>query len=160
LRVGIGYDIHPLVPGRPLVLGGVTIPFEKGLEGHSDGDALLHAVSDALLGAISKGDIGVHFPDTDPSLEGVSSRKLIEKALTLVKREGFELENIDTVVVAGRPAMGPHRERIRTSLAEITDLSPDRIGLKAKSNQGLEVTGKGEAIAVHAVVLLKERGEK
>ena len=160
MRVGIGYDIHLLVSGRPLVLGGVSIPFEKGLEGHSDGDALLHAVTDALLGAISKGDIGVHFPDTDPSLEGVSSRRFVERSLALVEEEGFEIENLDTVIVAGRPAMGPHRDRIRVSLAEMTDLPVERIGVKAKSNQGLGVTGQGEAIAVHAVVLLKEKGAK
>ena len=157
MRVGIGYDIHPLVAGKECVLGGVVIPFDKGLEGHSDGDALLHAISDALLGAISKGDIGDHFPDSNPQIKGISSRKIIRKALSLMKEEGWRLVNLDTVIVASKPELAPYREKIRDSIAAITRLSEDRIGIKAKSNQGFEATGRGEAIAVHAAVLLKRR---
>jgi 2-C-methyl-D-erythritol 4-phosphate cytidylyltransferase/2-C-methyl-D-erythritol 2,4-cyclodiphosphate synthase len=159
LRVGSGYDLHRLVEGRPLVLGGVTIPSERGLAGHSDADALAHAVTDAILGAASLGDIGQHFPDTDPRWEGASSLDLLARAAAMAGERGFSVVNVDATVVAERPKLGPHRAAITESLGRALHLEPGAVSVKAKTNEGVDAAGRGEAIAVHAVVLLQKRVE-
>jgi len=155
MRVGLGYDIHPLAPGRPLRLGGVDIPSPIGLLGHSDGDALLHAVCDALLGAAALGDIGEHFPDTDPAFEGADSARLLASVLEKVRAAGFAPVNLDATVVAHQPRLGPHKAAIRQRLAALLDLGLDRVNVKAKTNNGLDAVGEGRAIAAHAVVLIE-----
>lgn len=156
LRVGSGYDLHRLVEGRPLVLGGVTIPFERGLAGHSDADVLAHAVTDAILGGAALGDIGQHFPDTDPRWKGASSLDLLVRVATLARERGFRVVNVDATVVAERPKLGPYRDAITTRLAEALCLPRDAVSVKAKTNEGVDATGRGEAMAVHAVVLLQQ----
>jgi 2-C-methyl-D-erythritol 2,4-cyclodiphosphate synthase len=157
MRIGIGYDIHRLVPDRPLRLGGVEIPSPRGLLGHSDGDALLHALCDALLGAAGLGDIGDHFPDTDPATRGIDSARLLAIVLERVRAAGFAVHNVDTNIIAQQPRLGPHKEAIRRRLAELLALDPARVSVKAKTNEGLDAVGRGEAIAAQAVVLLEER---
>ncbi len=154
-RIGIGYDIHRLVEGRKLFLGGVDIPYIKGLLGHSDGDALLHAICDALLGALSSGDIGSHFPDTDPKYQGVSSRVLLEEVVELVKGRKFSINNIDTVVIAQEPVLAPFKEKISQNIAQILNISKDCVSVKAKTNEGLGELGEKLAIACYAVVSLE-----
>lgn len=158
-RVGIGYDIHRLVSGRPLVLGGVEIPFAKGLEGHSDGDALLHAITDAVLGAAALPDIGHYFPPSDPRFKGISSRVMLEKAVSEAARAGYAVGNVDGVVIAEAPKIGPHRETIRQLIAACLQISIDRVQVKGKTNEGLDAIGRGEAIAAHAVVLLNRASD-
>ncbi len=153
-RIGIGYDIHRLVEGRPLVLGGVTVPFEKGLAGHSDGDALLHAVSDALLGAAALGDIGRHFPDADPAFAGAESAKLLEAVVGLVAREGWRPVNVDANIVAQEPKMAPHIEAMRDRLSALLALPLDAVSVKARTNEEMDSVGRGEAIVCQAIVLL------
>ncbi len=153
-RIGIGYDIHRLVEGRKLVLGGVEISFEKGLLGHSDSDVLTHAICDALLGAAALGDIGAHFPDSDPKWAGVSSLKFLERAVELVTQEGYRVANIDATVIAECPKLRPHIQAIRESLASVLRIEVDQINIKAKTNEGLESVGRGEAMAAQAVALL------
>ena len=153
-RVGIGYDIHRLAEGRRLVLGGVEIPYEKGLLGHSDSDVLIHAVCDALLGAAAIGDIGTHFPDSDPQWSGASSLEFASKVVELLAQEGWGVTNVDSTIMAERPKIGPYREKIRQSLASVLRLSVDRVSVKAKTNEGLDSLGRNEAIAAHAVVLI------
>lgn len=153
-RVGQGYDVHALVPGRKLILGGVEIPFEKGLQGHSDGDALLHAITDALLGAAALRDIGSHFPDTDPHYKGADSRVLLRAAVALVREKGWELVNVDTTLIAQRPHLGVHIPAICAALAEDLGLSPDCVNVKAKTNEKLGYLGRNEAIEAQAIVLL------
>lgn len=153
-RIGNGYDIHELVPGRKLILGGVHIPFERGLLGHSDGDALLHAISDAMLGALSLGDIGRHFPDTDPSFKGADSLILLKKVYDLIKSKGFSVVNIDTNIVAERPKMLPHVENMKNKISEALNIEKDCVSVKARTNEGLDSIGEGRAIAVYASVLL------
>ena len=153
-RVGIGFDVHRLVHGRPLMLGGLQIESPIGLEGHSDGDVLLHAVTDALLGACGESDIGDFFPSNDPKWKGASSDEFLEKALAKVKKAGLVLNNVDTILVAERPHLGAWKEGIRSNLAGLLDLPIDRVCVKAKTNEGLGPVGKGEAIEAHAVVLL------
>jgi 2-C-methyl-D-erythritol 4-phosphate cytidylyltransferase / 2-C-methyl-D-erythritol 2,4-cyclodiphosphate synthase len=155
VRIGSGYDLHRLVDGRPLILGGVTIPFERGLAGHSDADALCHAVTDAILGAASQGDIGRHFPDTDGRWRGASSIDLLRRAAAIVGQAGYRVVNVDATVVAERPRLGAHRDGIVASLAAALGLSPSAVSVKAKTNEGVDATGRGEAIAVHAVALLQ-----
>ncbi|HSK10018.1 MAG TPA: 2-C-methyl-D-erythritol 4-phosphate cytidylyltransferase [Vicinamibacterales bacterium] len=155
VRVGFGYDLHRLVDGRPLILGGLAIPFEKGLAGHSDADVVCHAVTDALLGAAAAGDIGLHFPDTDARWAGARSVDLLRAVVALVGERGFRPVNADVTVVAERPKLGPHRDGIVASLAAVLALPPDAVSLKAKTNEGVDATGRGEAMAAHAVVLLE-----
>jgi 2-C-methyl-D-erythritol 2,4-cyclodiphosphate synthase len=154
-RVGVGYDLHRLVDGRPLILGGVTIPFERGLLGHSDADAICHAVTDAVLGAAGAGDIGRHFPDTDPQWKDASSIDLLRRAAAIVRDGGLEAGNVDVVVIAERPKLTPHCDAIRANIAEALGISVDRVSVKGKTNEGVGELGRGEAIAVHAVALLR-----
>lgn len=151
-RIGIGYDIHRLVDERKLFIGGVEIPYTKGLLGHSDGDVLLHAICDALLGAISEGDIGEHFPDTDPEYYGVSSQELLKVVDDLVKNKGFAVNNIDTVIIAQEPKLSPFRKEIQQSIAGILNIGKDSVNIKAKTAEGLGEIGRKEAIACYAVV--------
>ena len=156
-RIGTGYDIHRLVEGRPLVLGGVEIPFEKGLLGHSDSDVLVHAVADALLGAAALGDIGTHFPDTDPRYSGASSLELLARVVELIEEKGFSVANLDSVILAERPRLAPHIPDIRRQLASALKIDIERISVKAKTNEGLDAIGRGEAMAAQAVALLSKK---
>ena len=155
LRIGNGYDLHRLVTGRPLILGGVTIPFEKGLDGHSDADVVCHAVTDAILGAASAGDIGRHFPDTDPAWKGADSIDLLKRAVAIVREAGYGIANVDVVVIAQRPKLSPHVEAMRASLACALGIGMDQVSVKGKTNEGVDAMGAGEAIAVHAVALIQ-----
>ena len=157
-RIGTGYDLHRLVEGRPLILGGVTVPAEKGLAGHSDADVLAHAITDAVLGAVARGDIGRHFPDTDPQWKGASSMAMLAHAVTLAGEAGFDIVNVDAVVIAEHPKLAPHLEAIRASLAAVLGIETARVSVKGKTNEGVDAIGRGEAMAVHAVVLVAERG--
>ena len=154
-RVGIGYDAHRLVPGRPLVIGGVTIPHDTGPAGHSDADVLLHAIIDALLGAAALGTIGEHFPDDDPQYEGVSSLELLSMTAALVEDHGRTIVNVDSVVIAERPRLQPHLARMAALIAETLGLDQDLVGVKATSPEGLGALGRQEGIAAQAVVLLE-----
>lgn len=154
-RIGIGYDIHRLVEGRPLVLGGVAIPHDKGLLGHSDGDGLLHAIADAMLGAAALGDIGRHFPDTDPKYRGSDSAKLLSLTAALIKEKGFSPVNVDANIIAEKPKMMPHIEKMREQIAGLLNLPVDAVSIKARTNEGCGEIGHGEAIATQAIVLLK-----
>jgi len=153
-RCGVGYDLHRLAEGRELVLGGIRVPFDKGPLGHSDGDVLAHAICDALLGAAGLGDIGLHFPDTDPKWKGVSSLLFLEHAGKLLRAQRFSLEHIDAVVIAERPKLAPYFEKMREALARALDVPPGKVHLKAKTNEGVDAVGKGEAIAAYAVATL------
>ncbi len=153
-RIGIGYDLHRLEPGRKLILGGVELAAKRGPVGHSDGDALAHAICDALLGAAGLGDIGTHFPDTDPKWKGVSSLLFLERTGTLLAERGFHVAWIDAVVIAERPKLGPHFPSMRQALARALGIPHERINLKAKTNEGLGELGRGEAIAAQAVAAL------
>jgi 2-C-methyl-D-erythritol 2,4-cyclodiphosphate synthase len=153
-RIGTGYDIHRLEIGRPLILGGIEIPFEKGLLGHSDADAISHAVCDALLGAAALGDIGEHFPDTDQKYKGVSSLKFLERALELLTEHKYQISNIDITVCAEKPKLGKWKSIIKEKLAETLKISITQINIKGKTNEGLDSIGRGEAIAVWASALI------
>lgn len=153
-RIGTGYDIHPLVEGRRLILGGVEIPYEKGLLGHSDSDALTHAVCDALLGAAALGDIGRHFPDSNPRWRGASSLDLLKRVVELIAKRGYRVSNIDAVIVAERPRLAPFIEEMRSRLAGVLEIDMEQVSVKAKTNEGLDSIGRGEAMAAHAVALL------
>ncbi|MFZ4640159.1 MAG: 2-C-methyl-D-erythritol 2,4-cyclodiphosphate synthase [Nodosilinea sp.] len=154
LRIGNGYDIHCLVRGRPLILGGVTIPHDRGLDGHSDADVLTHAVMDALLGALSLGDIGLYFPPGDPQWAGADSLKLLAQVRAMVEQRGWQVGNVDTVIVAEQPKLKPHIAAMRSRLAEVLQVDADQVGIKATTNEGLGPVGRQEGIAVYAVVLL------
>ncbi|GBC77934.1 2-C-methyl-D-erythritol 2,4-cyclodiphosphate synthase [bacterium HR08] len=154
-RVGMGYDLHRLVEGRRLVLGGIEIPFAKGLAGHSDADVVLHSICDALLGAAALGDLGRHFPDTDPRSAGISSARLLEAVLAEITRRGFEIENVDVTIVAEAPRLAPLLGAMRERVAELLRISSDRVSIKAKTNEGVGAIGRGEAIAAYAVCLLR-----
>ena len=156
IRIGNGYDLHRIVPGRPLVLGGVTIPFDKGLAGHSDADAVCHAVTDAILGAVGAGDIGRHFPDTDAAWKDADSLNLLSRACEVVRSKGFAVGNVDVVVIAERPKMSSHTDAMRANLARALQISIEQVSVKGKTNEGVGATGAGEAIAVHAVALVRE----
>jgi 2-C-methyl-D-erythritol 2,4-cyclodiphosphate synthase len=158
-RVGVGYDLHRLVEGRPLVLGGVTVPSERGALGHSDADVICHAVTDALLGAARAGDIGQHYPDTDPRWKGASSIMLLTEVAGLVRGRGLAIENVDVVVILERPKIGPHRDAIQSRLAQALGIDESRVSVKAKTNEGVDAVGRGEAIAAHAVALLTRRAD-
>ena len=154
MRIGHGYDVHKLVEGRDLIIGGVKIPHEKGLLGHSDADVLLHAISDALLGAAALGDIGKLFPDNDPSYEGADSLVLLEKVCQRVREAGFEIENIDSTVLAQAPKLRPHIDLMRERIASATGIAVNAVSVKATTEEGLGFTGAKEGIAAHAVCLL------
>ncbi len=161
MRVGMGYDVHKLTEGRDLILGGVKIPWEKGLLGHSDADVLVHAVMDALLGAAALGDIGQHFPDTDPAYKGISSLKLLEQVTALLAKEGYEVGNIDATIIAQKPKMAPHIQEMRVNMAKAMGIQEQRLNIKATTEEGLGFTGRGEGIASQAVCLLhKTTGTK
>ena len=156
MRVGMGYDVHRLTEGRDLILGGVKIPYEKGLLGHSDADVLIHAVMDALLGAAALGDIGRHFPDTDPMYKGISSIRLLEHVGRLLEEERYLVENIDATIIAQRPKMLPHIESMRKNIAETWGISVDQVNITATTEEGLGCTGTGEGISSQAVCLLEK----
>lgn len=155
MRVGLGYDIHRLVAGRKLVLGGVTIPFEKGLIGHSDADVLVHAACDALLGAANLGDIGMHYPDTDPRFKEISSIKLLEKTHRMIKDNGFNIMNIDSIIFAEMPKIFPFRDAMRKNIALAIEIDPDCVNVKATTTEGLGIIGKGEGIGAMCVALIE-----
>ena len=155
MRVGIGYDIHQLVSGRKLILGGVEIPHDVGSKGHSDGDALLHAVTDALLGAAGLGDIGEYFPDNDPEWKDADSGELLKEAYKIVRRRGWEVENIDCNIIAQAPKLKPYKSQMEARIAGLLEIETRRVNVKAKTNEGLDAVGRNEAIATQAVVLLK-----
>ena len=154
IRIGHGYDVHRLVPNRPLILGGVPIPFEKGLLGHSDADVLLHAICDSLLGALALGDIGKHFPDTDDAYQNIDSRLLLARSAMLIREKGWQIGNIDATVIAQAPRLSPFIEEMRTTIANVLHLPLDAISVKATTEEHLGFTGEGLGIAAHAVCLL------
>lgn len=156
-RVGHGYDVHRLVAGRPLRLAGVEIPFERGLLGHSDGDAVLHALCDAVLGALGTGDIGTHFPDDDPRFAGADSALFVAEVVRLARQRGYDVANVDVTISAERPRLAPHNAAMRARLAALLGVEVERVNLKAKTNEGLDAIGRGEAIAATVVALLAER---
>lgn len=160
MRVGFGYDVHRLVKGRPLVLGGIEIPFEKGLLGHSDADVLLHAVCDALLGAACLGDIGLHFPDSDPNYKGVASTMLLAETRKIIRQKGFIIINIDATLVAEAPKIAPYRDQMVTSIAEILGIGKDQVSVKATTTEGLGITGRGEGMAAMCTASLEDKGRK
>ena len=155
MRIGMGYDVHRLVEDRDLILGGVRIPYEKGLLGHSDADVLLHAIMDALLGAAALGDIGKHFPDTDPAYKGASSLKLLEHVGDLIGQELYVISNIDATIIAQRPKMAPHIEEMRENVAKVLHLEVSQVNIKATTEEGLGFTGSGEGIAAQAAACLE-----
>ena len=154
MRVGTGYDVHRLVEGRDLILGGVTIPFEKGLQGHSDADVIVHAIMDALLGAAALGDIGQHFPDTDPAYEGCSSIMLLEKVGQILEEHNYMIENIDSTIIAQRPKLMPYLTQMRQNVADALGLELDQVSIKATTEEKLGFTGSGEGISAQAICCL------
>lgn len=156
IRIGQGFDVHQLTKGRPLIIGGVTIPYEMGLLGHSDADVLLHAVTDACLGAIGAGDIGKHFPDYDPAFKNADSAKLLEHVWNLVKEQGYELMNADCTIIAQKPKMAPYIDQMKIRIAELLEAAPEQINVKATTTEQLGFTGREEGIAAQAVILLKK----
>lgn len=159
MRIGQGYDVHRLTEGHKLILGGVEIPYEKGLLGHSDADVLVHAVMDALLGAAALGDIGQHFPDTDPAYKGISSIELLGKVGALLEEKGYVIENIDATIIAQRPKLASYRPQMAENIAEALHLDPSRVSVKATTEEGLGFTGSGEGIASQAITLLTETAD-
>jgi 2-C-methyl-D-erythritol 2,4-cyclodiphosphate synthase len=155
MRIGIGYDVHRLVEGRKLILGGVTIPFKKGLLGHSDADVLIHAVCDALLGAAGLGDIGLHFPDTDPKLKGISSMIILSETYNLLKGKGFTVINLDSTIMAEVPKITPFRETIQKNIARTIEIEPECVNVKATTLETLGMMGKGEGIAALCIALIE-----
>jgi 2-C-methyl-D-erythritol 2,4-cyclodiphosphate synthase len=156
-RVGFGVDVHRLVEGRELILGGISIPSSLGLDGHSDADVLLHAICDALLGAASLGDIGKHFPDTDPLFKDASSLSLLERVGAILERHGFQVVNIDSTVLLERPKIAPHAQAMRLAIARALGIQLDQISIKATTNEGLGEIGRGEGAAAYAVALVSSR---
>ena len=154
MRVGLGYDVHKLTEGRDLILGGVKIPYEKGLLGHSDADVVVHAIMDALLGAAALGDIGQHFPDTDPRYEGISSIALLEQVGKLLEEHNYVIENIDATIIAQRPKMMPHLPAMRENVAKALGIETNQVSIKATTEEGLGFTGSGEGISAQAICLL------
>ena len=157
MRIGHGYDVHRLVEGRKLILGGVEIPYEKGLLGHSDADVLLHAISDALLGAAAMGDIGQHFPDNDERYHGIDSRELLRAVRAMISEHGYQVGNLDCTILAQRPKLSPHILKMRENIAADLGAALEQISVKATTEEGLGFTGEGAGIAAHAVVLLLEK---
>ncbi|MDT3699891.1 MAG: 2-C-methyl-D-erythritol 2,4-cyclodiphosphate synthase [Thermincola sp.] len=156
MRFGIGYDVHRLVEGREMILGGVAIPYEKGLEGHSDADVLIHAIMDALLGAAALGDIGRHFPDSDPRYKGISSLLLLKRVQESVREAGFKINNIDSIIVAQKPKLAPFINQMGSNIAEALMVPEGLVNVKATTTEGLGFTGTGEGIAAHAIASLEE----
>lgn len=156
MRVGLGYDVHKLVEDRELILGGVTIPYEKGLLGHSDADVLIHAIMDALLGAAALGDIGKHFPDTDPAYKGISSVKLLEHVGKLLDEHLYVIENIDATIIAQRPKMLPHIPQMRENIAKALGIDVEQVNVKATTEEGLGFTGSGEGISSQAICAIEK----
>ncbi|MBJ9983477.1 2-C-methyl-D-erythritol 2,4-cyclodiphosphate synthase [Bacillus sp. S70] len=156
-RIGQGFDVHEFAEGRPLIIGGITIPHEKGLIGHSDADVLLHTIADACLGAIAAGDIGKHFPDTDPAFKDADSAVLLQKVWEFVREQGYELGNLDCTIIAQKPKMAPHIESMRKRIGELLETSIDNINVKATTTEKLGFTGREEGIASQAVVLLQKK---
>ena len=159
MRIGQGFDVHALVAGRKLIVGGVDIPFDRGLEGHSDADVLLHAITDAILGAAALGDIGRHFPDADPAFKGADSRVLLREAAVRVRNAGFSLVNVDATIIAQAPKMAPHIPAMVANIAADLGLPPSQVNVKAKTTERLGFTGRGEGIAAEAVALLAVAAE-
>lgn len=159
MRIGQGYDVHKLIEGRDLILGGVTVPYEKGLLGHSDADVLVHAVMDALLGAAALGDIGQHFPDTDPAYQGISSIALLQEVGGLLEEKGFVIENIDATIIAQRPKLAPYRAQMAENIAAALHLQAGRVSVKATTEEGLGFTGSGEGISSQAITLLTDMAD-
>jgi 2-C-methyl-D-erythritol 2,4-cyclodiphosphate synthase len=155
MRIGTGYDVHRLVKGRKLVLGGVTIPFEKGLLGHSDADVLVHAVCDALLGAAGLGDIGFHFPDTDPKFKDISSIKILSKTVEMLKDKGFRVINLDSTIMAEAPKLSPYKAEMQKNISRIIEIEPERVNVKATTSETLGLIGRGEGIAAFCVALIE-----
>jgi len=156
MRIGFGYDVHPLVPGRPLVLGGIRIPYLFGLQGHSDADVLIHAICDALLGAMAEGDIGRHFPDTDPQYKGIKSTLLLRRVGKRMEEKGFCLSNIDATIVSEKPRLADFIPRMVKEIADTLEIEADRVNVKATTTEGLGFTGRGEGISAYAVALIQE----
>ena len=156
MRIGMGYDVHRLEAGRKLILGGVEIPFEKGLLGHSDADVLTHAIGDAILGAAALGDLGRHFPDTDPQYKDISSLLILEKIVQLIEQKGFRVGNIDSVIIAEKPKMLPFIQQMRENVAMVTRITVEQVSIKATTTEKLGFTGTGAGIAAQAVVLLNK----
>jgi 2-C-methyl-D-erythritol 2,4-cyclodiphosphate synthase len=155
VRIGYGYDVHPLGPDRKLILGGIEIPHMKGLLGHSDSDVLVHAVCDALLGAMGEGDLGRHYPSSDPKYKGISSLKLLEDVMGKLNMKGYRVGNIDTVIVAQAPRLGPHLSAMQKKIAEVANIDPDLVNVKVKSGEGLDAVGHEEGMIAHAVCLIE-----
>jgi 2-C-methyl-D-erythritol 2,4-cyclodiphosphate synthase len=156
-RVGMGYDVHPLVENRPLILGGITIPHHHGLAGHSDADCLVHAICDALLGAVAAGDLGQHFPDTDPQYAGIAGLVLLQRVTEIVARKGWKITNIDATIVAQAPRLAPYRAQMKERIAATLEVEHERVNIKATTTEGLGFTGRNEGIAAYAVVLVEAR---
>lgn len=156
MRIGIGYDIHRLVEGRKLILGGVEVPFEKGLLGHSDADVLLHAFADALLGALGERDIGYHFPDSDPKFKGISSLKILSEVTGILNNRKYRIINIDGTIMAEAPRLSDYIETMKAKVATVLNIDKSAIGIKAKTGEGMDSVGRGEAVAAHAAVLLEK----
>lgn len=156
IRVGQGFDVHQLTEGRPLIIGGITIPYEKGLLGHSDADVLLHTIADAALGAIGEGDIGKHFPDTSEEFKDADSKVLLQDVWSMVKERGFKLGNVDCTIMAQMPKMAPHIEAMRNQIAELLEADPAQVNVKATTTEKLGFTGRGEGIASQAVILIEQ----
>jgi len=157
-RIGLGYDVHPFEEGRELILGGVKIDSKKGLKGHSDADVLLHSITDALLGSLALGDIGTHFPDTDPAFKDADSSLLLQKSYRLIKDHGYVLVNADVTVIAENPKLNPYMDKIRKRVAEILSCLESQISIKATTSEKMGFVGREEGIAVHAIVLVEEKG--
>jgi 2-C-methyl-D-erythritol 2,4-cyclodiphosphate synthase len=156
-RVGMGYDVHPFVENRPLILGGITIPHYHGLAGHSDADCLVHAICDALLGAVAAGDLGQHFPDTDPQYQGIASLVLLERVTAIVARKGWKITNIDATIVVQTPRVASYRAQMEERIAATVGVEHERVNIKATTTEGLGFTGRNEGIAAYAVVLVEAR---
>lgn len=157
MRIGLGYDVHKLVEGRPLIIGGVNVPHEKGLLGHSDADVLIHAIMDGMLGALALGDIGKHFPDTDEKYKGVGSMELLEYVNHLINEKGYEINNIDSIIVAQSPKMAPHIEQMRRNIATVLNTDINNISVKATTEEGLGFTGEKQGISSQSICLLNKK---
>ncbi len=157
IKIGYGFDAHRFSEGRKLIIGGAEIPYELGLKGHSDADVLSHAVCDALLGALGEGDIGTHFPDSDPKYSGMSSLAFLKKTVSILNQNGFEIENIDTVIICEKPKIAPHIENIKNNLSSVLGIPFESLGVKATTTDQMGFTGTGEGIAAHAVALIKSK---
>jgi 2-C-methyl-D-erythritol 2,4-cyclodiphosphate synthase len=155
MRIGYGYDVHPLGPDRKLILGGIEIPHTKGLLGHSDSDVLIHAICDALLGAMGEGDLGRHYPSSDPKYKGISSLKLLEDVMAKLRDKRYQVGNIDTVIVAQAPRLGPHLSAMQKKIAETANIDPNLVNVKVKSGEGLDAVGHEEGMIAHAVCLIE-----